>query len=465
MRIRTKGDGVKAARAAISEYQRQGRDFERELTKVGADRDSAQSDLDATLENLATGLIASADPKCVATVVQETGAMHLEKVRVDMQDRRIQARDRVTDIAALEDYRQRVELTHPTTGDYSQKVTEHQTVADDLVVGLKPYSNKDFMWLYKRGVHKNRDQNTFSSFWRMVTLADRREQTATDKVLRLLKFDTFAKCAASFDEYKKLLSHHKKELRAWQGKIDAVMELVTEHDDLVAWDQNFDTEAADSLRFELAAHLRGTDLDQIHRNIRPAGKILTAKASALAKKLEYFDDLDRFLRDEISDRETRVASIDRVQRVWARKPYSFMRGDKTKWLVTLPAMKRTSSEKRVRWIGSMRSNISDYDRYDHYSHYMDAQIAFLAYDAFNYGAHERAPYEGFSRGVVSELEDFRVEHDMERADYSDMKDVDVVDSYDEEWDVSADDALVAAEAEAAASLIEDSEQGDASDES
>ncbi|MBL8743337.1 MAG: hypothetical protein JNK04_19635 [Myxococcales bacterium] len=149
-----------------------------------------------------------------------------------------------------------------------------------------------------------------------------------------------------------------------------------------------------------------------------------AKAHALQKKLDYLSNLLQFLEREASDREERMRAIQQTRTTWAMKPWEPVRSDKSKWLVGLPAAKRASTHKQVRFSRQMHRNIVDYDDYDDYDYYLGHSSAFLAYDAFAYGCDDPMPYEGFSRGVCPEIARHRAYYHQTRCDNSHFRELD-----------------------------------------
>ncbi len=416
--MRTKGDGIAAARDAIASYESQIHELEAELASVQQDERTIREEMGETIENLATGLLPSHEPEVVEAAAEETGALHLRSRLEDLARQLDDSKARIAAIDADQRYVDRDVLVHPTTGDYSQRIASEIQAVEAFETRLADFECREFQWLYRRGFHEKRESNAFQKFWRVVTLANHREERALAVVEKRFEKSDFSALAREYDDVCEKLAYHTKELEGWEAKRDEVLDLIAEREELSAWIDDYPRQCVAALRIDLASHLANCEFGTIHARVRPAGKILAAKSHALTKKLEYLSDLERYLRREIEDRRARIASIDNVRRKWSRKPYGFLRGDKTKWLVTVPEMKRQGTRKRVVWARGMHHNIHSYDSYDSYSVYLDTGVAFLAYDAFAHAAEERMPYEGFSRTVIDELDEFRVEHDMERPDYA-----------------------------------------------
>lgn len=437
--IVTKRDGVRAADNAMGTYRNQIRALEQEYNQINESLHEAEQELRETVNQLAEGLLPSAHRAVVEQAAKDVGALHLPSRLTAIEDQRVQFRGRQKDIEGDKRYRNRELLIHPTTGDYSIKINEFLEFTQSLHKKLARYDFPDFRWLLNRKVHQKRDHGVFGSFWRMITLANYREEQALERVRKRFNTVSFGAVVNDYNETRKNYRTHKKELKHWQDKRQEVEDLVEEYSQNKHWLENYQTEARNALRLELATYLGNSSFESIHNLVRPAGKVMVAKCTALTKKIEYFRDLKRTVRSEINDREGRIASIHRVRLKWARKPYGRLSGDKSKWLVKVPKIKTTSTRKRVRWIRTMRTNIHSYHHYHHYSHYMESDFDFLPYDAFSYGAPERMPYEGFTRTVIGDLDNWRDHYGQERADFGHFKEcLRQSDDYDQDWGYTED---------------------------
>lgn len=430
----TKGDGVRMADGAIRAYKNQARDLSDEFDELDDSYANVESELDQAIENIAVGLLPICNAELFQQVIQETGALQLTSLWEELQQGRDDRRGRNQEIISSSDYRRREMLIHPTTGEYTVKINEHKEFCESLGASLKRYDFKNFRYCYKNKLNQKKEHGMFGGFWRFVTMAESREKSAIEGALNRLRVSSLDEAFRTYDADQKSMRFHKKELKDWKAKSEGVSNLIEERDENERWLKNFSNEARDEMRKQLQWHLRRADLGSIHKTIRAAGKILIATAHALVKKLEYLENMKNEVRKEIRDREKRVASIERVKYKWQRKPWAPLYGDKSKWLVKVPKIKKTSTQKRIRWVGTMRRNIHGYHHYDKYSHYMDGEEDFLAYDAFSYGAEERMPYEGFTRGVILEMDDWRRAWGQPKADYSYFKSMRRAgDDYDEDW--------------------------------
>ncbi len=423
--IVTKNDGVVAAKRAIANYKGQISGLREERLALDKDYDAIHQDHEETLEQIASGLVRSSDRESVSKVAEETGALHLISTLDDLEKQKSDSIQRISSIEKDDEFRNRELLTHPVTGEYSIQLKEAEETESAFKSEFDQFDFKEFKWLYGRDYHKinDSDRGGFQKFLRAITFSSQREKKAEEEALKRLSEPSFASCAEKFEKIQQSLENAQEDVQKWKDKKEHVLQLIEEKDRLTRWVNDYPNECREALRAQLVDHLDGCDLESLRDSVRPSAKVLIAKLHALSKKTDYIQDLQRYVDKEILDRENRVRSIDNVQRKWRRKPYGLLRGNKTRWLVDLPEMKRFGTEKRLRWSRTMRSNIGGYDHYGSYALLWGGAAGFLAYDVFAMSAHERMPYEGFSRGVIGELNDYRETHGMDRPDYSEYKDI------------------------------------------
>ena len=462
-----KRDGIKMADSAMASYKEQMNDFQVELQAIEKNKTSIEQELSDTLRQLTDGLLSSIETEKVQEIANECGALFLPNTLARLEKKRLSNEKRIAEIRQDDRYQRRKELLDSETGQYTLEIFKAQTELDVILEGLKPYELKQFKWLYKRGYHLDTEPNKFQSFIRAITLANKREERANTKCCAELKCHSFKDAAHDFDT----LEAARKELEAtiaqWEGYRKSLLAMIDEKGSLEDWNESFLENVLTELRGELFKHLQNCDYEQLQKQVRPAGKILMAKCHALKEKIRYADDMAQFLKKEIRDRQNRINSIGNVRNKWARKPYGPLRGDKRKWLQTVPAMKQASTRKRTRWIRTMNHNIYTYDNYGAYCCFMNMNNGFLAYDAFSYRQEERMPYEGFTSEVIGDISPYREEHDMEKADFSDFQEgLSDMEDYSENWEESEEDiAEAAAAALAAEEMIEASEDFELADES
>ncbi len=421
MSIITKRDAADAGRKAIALYEEQVAEYEEQIRELKSDKKRLSAELDETFDELARKLIPRADARVVERVARELRSRTIQQRLGDLDRELALSKSRVSDIESSEDFQTRDGLLDPDGGELVLALADAKSEAGKLKQAIRRYDKTSFHWLMKRDVHKKRDFGAFSSFWRTITLASRRENKRLEQTLTALGASDFGECVEAYKAERDGYERAKAKLELAEDRHAEVVALVEEQAELRRRLDNWPEESNEFLRRCVVAELEDADLDALHKRIRPAGKPLVAKAHAIVKKLAYLDDLLRWAKSELADREKRIASISKCVGLWRRKPYGRLDSDKSKWLVTVPKMKRDSTRKRVGWARRSHRNICDYDDWDDYSDYMDDDDDFLAYDAFGYGAEERMPWEGFSREVFSELDETRTATGQEKADYSALK--------------------------------------------
>ena len=417
----TKGQAAEMAVQAVTEYESQIQAYSARHQSLVESAARNNGKLRSTCDRLAHGLVVSIDTESVGRAASETGCLDLPVKLQELFAQRRAAEERKSGIEATAQFQNREILLHPQTGEFSEKIAQHESLVTTFEQDLQRFELAEFRWLYARGAHEAQAQSAFQSFLRVVTLADHREQRALGVVREVLGDQPFASLVDDFKRAESSVDFHRQELETWRGKHKNLTEVVAHHAELVDWLDRFETIALDFLRKSLSKHLQETDFDLLHQSLRKEGRILAAQCHALQKKVSYFEDMRRFLEKEMDDRRERCRSIRRVHKKWSVNPHQYVSGDKTKWLQTLPRQKRQSTSKQVRWIDTMHYNVDSYDDYDQYDSLMNATAAFVAYDAFAMSADERMPYEGFSRSVIGELDTFRTLHGMEKPDYRELR--------------------------------------------
>ncbi|MEM7390912.1 MAG: hypothetical protein AAF492_01085, partial [Verrucomicrobiota bacterium] len=210
--------------------------------------------------------------------------------------------------------------------------------------------------------------------------------------------------------------------QAAQARRDKIAGWVEERRDLVEAIDEFEARTLKQLRDHLAESLKERVMDDTFKSFHAEAGRCAARCHALREKERYLLEMMGYFEEEIADREKRVQSIRRVQQKWKRNPSGPLRGDKTKWLKTVPEMKKTSTGKRTSGARTMRRNIHDYNNYDHYYHmWHHHHGGFLPFDLFGWRAEERMPYDGFNRQLLPSVNRYREDHHEEKPDYAPFK--------------------------------------------
>jgi hypothetical protein len=424
--MRTKGEGATAAKAAVAEYRAQQVSFEQQAGETAQAIEQIQNEFKATLEELALKVLPDAQPQRVQLVAQALQTPQLMSQRQLWADRIPQFQGRLAEIDIEPDFRERAALMDPHTGKLERGLAEARRYETDARRENDPYLTEDFQWVAQREAQKAEGVSMLQGFLRAITFAETREQRAKKKLLEQFGTTDWDTLYLNYQKSVENMAFAVERVEKLEARRTALAELIAEQQDLDRWVNQFDTRLAVELQnmiVEVLPYSEPTALRSVPGEHVP----LTSKLHALKAKMKYLGCLQGFLEAEAADRQTRASKIERVQRLWERKPWDRLASDKTKWLVTVPAMKKTSTEKRVRWSRDMRRGVHDYDDYDsyeyYYCYYEDQDDDFLPYDVFAYSYEDNMPYEGFSGQVIPDIAEHREAHDLEKADYSGFKEL------------------------------------------
>jgi hypothetical protein len=420
----TKGQGVQAADSALNSYGTQLTELRGEATSVAADQKVVVRELAETLTAVARTLLPDANPATLESAGAALG-LPLAARRHEMQSRRAAW---AAELAAIErdaHFVQRQTLLHREHGGFVREQQRCDAVIREGEAQLSIFqANEDFQWLSARADRQQIETGALSSFWDAVTFGGYREERAKARCAAALGFADHATLEATAFATNAAMQH-ARDTKAHVDKQRArLLKLLDNHGNLYRWTHDFENRLRETLEQEVAQWLGRTDLSALHGRAPEPIRPLVAKGHALTKKLDYMANLLQFLEREATDREHRMRAIQQTRTTWAMKPWEQVRSDKSKWLVGLPAAKRASTQKQVRFSRRMHRNIVDYDDYDDYDYYLGHSSSFLAYDAFAYGCDEPMPYEGFSRGVCPEIAHHRSHHNQHRADNAHFRELD-----------------------------------------
>jgi hypothetical protein len=425
--MRTKGEGAKAAQAAVSEYRQQHRSLQQQADETAQAVAEVQNEFKSTLEQLALKVMPDAHPQRVQFVAQALETPQLMAQRQIWTDKIPGFQSRLGEIALDSDFRERAELLDPHTGKLARGLAEAHRYQTDAQRENDPYLTEDFQWVVQRENQKAEGVSMLQGFLRAVTFAETRETRAKKKLVEQFGAPDWETLHSNYQKSVENLAFAADRLHKLETRKVVLESLIAEQRDLERWVVEFEprlTAELQSMVVDVLPYSNPTALRSMPGDHVP----LTSKVHALQAKMKYLGCLQSYLTTEAMDRQDRARKIERVQRLWERKPWDPLSGDKTKWLVTVPAMKKTSTEKRVRWSRDMRRGIHDYDDYDsyeyYYGYYDNKDSYFLPYDVFAYSYEESMPYEGFSGEVIPDIHEHRADHDLEKADYSEFKDLD-----------------------------------------
>jgi len=271
---------------------------------------------------------------------------------------------------------------------------------------------QEFLWLYENEVHITKEESAFKKMWKFVTLKSHKES----KYIQIVEASENTSLQETVIKYEKKVQFLEQQTDIYNevdGRYQTALSLIKRFDSLCEWEGSYENIANDHLLDYLSPVIKDMAdtalMDKMPRSLATHVGTIAAKR----KKTQYYLDLASYLENEIFDRDQRISSISRVRNKWRRNPSGFVRGDKSKWLNSIPEMKRGGTRKRIGWSSSMRNSMCGFHSYSHYSdhmyayHYHDHRSDFLAYDIFNSYSSTRMPYDGFSSSVINEVSEFR----------------------------------------------------------
>ena len=416
--MKYKRQGIQAAEDAVRSYENQLTKLRMEVSEIRGNINSCKQSIHGAENKLAATLLPALTDDAITHASQLTSASQLPKSYEDEQQKLRDMNRRLADIEQNDEYVRRTDLISPSTGTLTIRRDESQRKYEELREAWSRFNFTDFLWLYRRKHHRPSSRNVFQKFARTITLAAVREKSRLRKVAERLGNNDFEKLAHQYESEKQSLAEAQAELDAAQADVDRVTDLVQERSTLQTDVEQFDEMALGRLRTNLIQHLQETPLETIHERSDRDTRPIVAELIALQTKLRYFKQMQSVVDAECQDRKQRIDSISRVQRVWRKNPNSRLQGDKTKWLVTVPAMKERSTHKRLQGYQSMRSNVFDFDDYAAFSMYLLMDDEFCPYDAFTHHYSDNVIYDGFARQVLPEIAEFREAHHQDRPDTS-----------------------------------------------
>ncbi len=405
----TKQDGLRMATDAINQYEQQVAELEREVGEVQTSFDVAKQAFESALVRLATFLLPSCEMQMVQRVATDLGATILPQRVTQYGQQRQQSAVRLAQIDVDPRYTQRLTLLHPTDGTLSRRINELRGSILPLQQSLARFELSEFQWLVQRNFQNRDNVSGFQKFWNAVTLVSYKENKAWEVISKQTGHTTFEQCVGEYNHLSKQLQALQQDLSQVEAQKAEIFALLDERIRHEAWVNQFEHTATDALRKELVDYLRTRDWNTFHKYIRPEGRAFAAECHALINKAQYYHQMIDYLHRESDDRKKRIQRIDTVRQKWAMRPHGYLAGDKSKWLSTIPAMKQAGTDKRLRWVRSMRRCIHDFNDYEHYAYAMNYEH-FYPYDAFDVWSDERLPHEGFAREILPELDQFRNEH-------------------------------------------------------
>jgi|GEM_PF-1937965 len=445
--MKTKGEGAKAATAAVKEYRSQKNEFEEEFRETVEQLAEVQRQLDVARNEAAAALLVDVSPTTLDTLSAALGiAPSLSAMREENEARQPARQKRRAAIEENASFQQRGALLGDGEhGALVVEVRDREQLSQAAIAALEKFAVEPYLWVKNREEMKG--EGGFKNFFHVVTFGETRLQMAKSKACKLLGFEMWDELEAAHQSALDQSNAANAGLNDARERLVTLQGLVREAADLDAWLHHFDRRLQGEMQTQLFAVLADVDARAAHKALQAhPGRKGLAKLHGLQAKATYLMNIRDHLQREMDDRQKRISSISRVGSLWERKPWDRLSGDKSKWLVQVPKMKRASTTKRRRFVRRMRTGVYEHDDWDRYDHYMVEYDVFLPFDVFGYCSEEGMPYDGFCREVIEDVQPFREEQGQERQNYDWFKQA------DKDWgraDEAADDGQGADDATAA----------------
>ena len=425
MSITNKGAGAKAAELAIESYRRQRDDMVAERHEIGNALQRLRADLATAQEQLAAALLPNASVDHLANLDACLDGLGLAAKRSRKESERPIFTARLSRVEADPDFSQREALLSDYDGELGHELFSLRAQCAELSERRDALDAcTTFTFALNRHLEKVEGLGTFQSFWRAVTFSATRENFARKSSCEKFGYSDWDTMLADYDQLYQTLAVQLPKLSETEERRRRLDELVLEHQQMHGWVHDFETKLAEHLRQAFIDRSSEIGLDKLCGRLKGKAAHLVAKLDATRAKVAYLQSLDCYLEAEAMERSGRVSKLTYVKNRWAAKSWDRLRSDKTKWLVTVPAIKAESSEKCCRWSRRVRQNLEDYQDYESYGAYLAGVPGMLAYDAFAYGSSESMPYEGFTRAAIPALDRYRREKNQAKPDYAPFKKID-----------------------------------------
>lgn len=412
-----KSNAMSLAKEAVKNFENQAADLNGLIRRLDQDHNSLKNEATSHRAHLAVSILKTAG-KNLQLAAEKTGATCLSNIQEEFENHRSAYIQRIEILEGLDTYRDRDRLLDPEKGQLTLKIRDARQVLAEAEKSLSPYQFKEFQWMFQRGCHLPAVQSGFKKFLRVMTLADFREKRAFEKVQTLLGEIPFAEMAATYELFIEQFGSCEANLNRLLDYRTQILDEIEEVQVKKAWLANYASELFSSGLAALTVYLESCDLIALHNRLPAELRQAAACCHADLKKMEYLSHLRRALEADVQDRMKRVAAVTRVLNKWRRGKSSRV-SDKTHWLETVPEIKRKGTLKRLDWCNTIRVNLVQFQQYGHYSNLMlTLGTDFLAWDAFGVDSPQAMPYEGFTRTVIPELDQYRRFHQMDRPDYS-----------------------------------------------
>lgn len=409
----TKRQAVAKAQGAIDNYQQQVGALQEERSGAEREAQAFGQDSGEAIRSLAASWVGSGSQAEVEAITQFLPQSNLGETVARCEQDLARNRGRIDEIARDEEFRQRAELLEKEFPILNSDQERRQQEIEDA---LEPYRCEEFEYALAEQLHVSPKVSGLKGVWESLTGKARRKRRTIESLRERFRGEMLNHLVEQYERLQGQSHAIQEEQSALAARRSSLENLVAEYHQKSEMIANFDAYRVAALTQDLAHALAQISPEAMVGVVPLRLKTEVARCHALQKKREYSENLLRYLDGEIADRKKRISSVKSAQGKWRRYPKGYV-GDKTKWLETIPEMKRSGTAKRTRWSRQTRSCLCHYDDYYGYGNHMwhshGHHRPFLAFDVFNFGAEHRMPYEGFSRQVVEELDQHREQFEQE----------------------------------------------------
>ncbi|MFN3200714.1 MAG: hypothetical protein ACE366_20110 [Bradymonadia bacterium] len=400
--LRTKGDGVRAARDAISMYDSQRLAFEQLKPALRTAISGLRDRRGALVDALVDALVPDDNPETLTRLGAAAPDFNIAAARKTAMDTRTgheRLRQRLDRDQRFQRRDQRLNSELPQAlAQGEARVSECEAVVGEFL------EVPGFEQLYESGFHtQERGHTGLQSFWRMITLAPVREKRLAAQVCEALGHADFEKCAAAHDAASGALAQAQAEVEAIKAQRAELEEQITAYTAAGEWLARWPAQISEAIKagFTDYVHTQPKSLVGVHNALPPGLRLMVAQLLGLGAIDGYLNDLVTFCSDQVKDRNKRVNALERVIPKWSRRPGNHLVGDKTKWLIDVPAMKSASTKKQVKWIEDLQAGLTGFDDWPAVSHALTIEGDEVPwYEILNAGSPIRLPYDGFVEAAL-----------------------------------------------------------------
>lgn len=332
-----------------------------------AERQKLEAEQRQALHDLGQALLPSLDPRMIAAAANAAGLVGLpaENIPARLEARRAWLRARLAHIERDPRFAQRELLRHPQTGSLTRALAEAQEYrkpASGVIDACE--NNIRFSRLWQSGF----GTPEFSApWWRYSYWEDR---SAAQTLVAMFNKTTFAEVRDEYQRAKETVAVYDSEIARIRQELAAGEAISREHATLYDEHQNLDARGLEHTRGRLIQHLLTSDASLVSQRLQPwpAMRMLFLRASGIAAKISYLDNIQRAniaeMQKELAAQAQKLDTAEqRTRRRWAPMPL-----DKYQ---KLAEDRRPRYEKRWHRFGKTYGCVHSYNQWNRARYYDD----------------------------------------------------------------------------------------------